>query len=143
MSILLIPVVSRLVFALRMSEPPSTIVLLVEDDAALAEAIRWTLSMAGLLVSVYGCAEEALSGFDPSRPFCLVTDLHLPGLDGLELSDSIVERVGAPVPTLLITARDGSSVRAAVAARPHVRLAEKPIAPERILEWLAECCRPQ
>jgi|JI10StandDraft_1071094.scaffolds.fasta_scaffold158626_1 two-component system response regulator QseB len=65
--------------------PTRMVVALVEDDEATRRALRRALMMCGALVIDYASAEEALSKLEPEAIDLLVTDLDLPGQDGLAL----------------------------------------------------------
>jgi len=116
--------------------------MLVEDDAALAEALRWALSVAGFDLRVCNSAEQALAEVDTSRPHRLITDLRLPGADGLYLADEIAQRTKRPVPTLLISAQADPGIARRVARRDHVTFAAKPVSVDRIVSWLEEHSAP-
>jgi FixJ family two-component response regulator len=85
--------------------------VIVEDDAALGEALRRVLAGAGFRVGTYPSAEAFLAAGAETATACLVLDIHLPGLSGLELHRRLAE-AGAPVRTVFITARDEDAIRA-------------------------------
>jgi two-component system response regulator FixJ len=64
----------------------------VEDDRRFREALERTLRTTGFPVQGYSCASAFLNDLDPSAPGCLVTDLRMPGMDGLELQKTLRER---------------------------------------------------
>ncbi len=78
------------------------IVYLVEDDEAVRDAITLVLRSAAIVVHSYVSAEEFLVHYDLSQPHCLLLDIRLPGMSGLDLQRRL--RVEAPgVPIVLIT----------------------------------------
>ena len=80
----------------------SPIVYLVEDDEAVRDAITVVLRSAAIVVRSYASAEELLVHYDSSHPHCLLLDIRLPGMNGLELQRRL--RAEAPgVPIVLIT----------------------------------------
>jgi FixJ family two-component response regulator len=80
----------------------SPVVYLVEDDEAVREAISIVLRSAAIPVRSYASAEELLVHYDCSLPHCLLLDVRLPGMTGLELQQRV--RIEAPgVPIVLIT----------------------------------------
>ena len=87
-------------------------VLLVEDDAALAGALRDGLSGRGIAVDAVGSARaaEAMLAVEPYD--CMILDLGLPDRDGLDLLRDLRER-GHPLPVLVLTARGTIAARVA------------------------------
>ncbi len=73
-------------------------VFLVDDDEAVCRSLRRLLESVGLPVETYGSADGFLKDFDPRRPGCLVLDISMPRIDGLQLQESLVARnVGIPI----------------------------------------------
>lgn len=82
-------------------------VLLVEDDAAMAEMVALTLTAAGLDVVTVGDGAAALARFDDgSPPDVVILDLGLPDIDGLDVCREVRERSGLPI--IVVTARASS-----------------------------------
>jgi two-component system, OmpR family, response regulator MprA len=79
--------------------------LVVDDDRAVREALRRTLSLAGYEVQLAEDGEQALERIVQSVPDAVVLDVGLPGVDGLEVCRR-VRRLGSRVPILILTARD-------------------------------------
>src|SRR3954453_5218815 len=79
-------------------------VLVVEDDAEIADVLRRSLRIEGYDVKVSGDGNEALDEASVFEPDAVVLDLGLPGLDGVEVSRKL--RAGGDVPILILTARD-------------------------------------
>ncbi len=67
-------------------------VFVVDDDAAALKSLRWLLESVDLRVVGYRSAQELLAEYDPGVPGCLVLDVRMPGMSGLELQDELVER---------------------------------------------------
>ena len=78
-------------------------VLVVDDEAAIAEAVRARLESEGYRVLVAGDGPEAIRVCDASHPDLVVLDLMLPGMDGLEVCERIQRQRWVPV--LMLTAR--------------------------------------
>jgi FixJ family two-component response regulator len=88
------------------------VVLVVEDDESMREAIEHLLNVAGFVTVVYGSAEAMLSEQSDERPLCLISDLKLPAMSGLDLLTELSSRVWHP-PVIIITAHDSASTRQA------------------------------
>jgi FixJ family two-component response regulator len=97
-------------------QPENQTVFVVDDDASVCEALGDFLESAGLHVSIFGSAEEFLSNWRPEMAGCLVTDVRLPGLSGLELQCKFVQ-AGISIPIIIMTAHgDVPMVRKALKA---------------------------
>jgi two-component system response regulator FixJ len=71
-----------------MKEKPAT-VFVVDDDEAVRTSLRLLLKSVGLPVETYAAAQEFLDQFDPDRAGCLVLDIRMPGISGLELQQHL------------------------------------------------------
>src|SRR5262245_19715639 len=79
-----------------------TQVLLIDDDPHLRQALSQTLDLAGLKVQVLGDAQGVADRIDKDWAGVVVTDIRMPGIDGLELLRQLRER-DPDLPVLLIT----------------------------------------
>jgi FixJ family two-component response regulator len=77
------------------SEPP--LIFLVDDDARVREAVSALLESAGLRVSCFASASDYLGGDKPDVPSCLLLDLELPDLNGLELQRTLATTDAPPI----------------------------------------------
>ncbi len=78
------------------------IVHIVDDDGSFRTAVGRLLEASGFRVACYASADEILSGLPGSEPGCIVLDLHMPGISGLELQDHL--RKKAPLlPIVFLT----------------------------------------
>jgi two-component system, OmpR family, response regulator MprA len=82
----------------------------VEDDRAVRDALRRTLTLAGYEVRIAEDGETAVEQLVQAEPDAVVLDVGLPGIDGLEVCRRI-RRMGSRVPILILTARDAVSDR--------------------------------
>ena len=80
----------------------SPIVFVVDDDEAVRSSLRLLLKSVGLVPSALGSAREFLDVYDPAQPGCLVLDVRMPGMSGLELQEQLNLR-GAVIPVIFIT----------------------------------------
>lgn len=74
-----------------MKEKPAT-VFVVDDDEAVRTSLRLLLKSVGLPVETLASAQEFLDQFDPHRAGCLVLDIRMPGMSGLELQQQLNDR---------------------------------------------------
>jgi RNA polymerase sigma factor (sigma-70 family) len=107
-----------------MREAPLT-VYVVDDDASIRESLALMLGLAGYATRLFADAEAFLDAWDDAGTGCVVADLRLPGMTGLELQAKMRER-GAAIPFVIITAHgDVPAARAAFRAQA-VDFIEKP-----------------
>ena len=86
-----------------MSKAPD-VILLVDDDAAVRNALKFSLEMEGFSVRLYPTPEALLAEHDLPVGGCLVVDYRMPEIDGLELVERLRNR-GVTLPVLLISGR--------------------------------------
>jgi FixJ family two-component response regulator len=98
-----------------MGEPAPT-VFLVDDDPDLLRAVERLLRSVGFSVAAFGSAQEFLERYDRNSAGCLVLDLDLPGLNGLELQQ-VLERRASHLPIVFLSGR--GSIAASVSAMKH------------------------
>jgi two-component system, LuxR family, response regulator FixJ len=91
-------------------EPPFPVICVVDDDASLLRALRRLLRTGGFRVEVFSSAEGFLQSEHRLRADCLVVDIRLDGMSGLELQESLVA-AGSAVPVVFMTAHDDPSTR--------------------------------
>jgi FixJ family two-component response regulator len=87
---------ARLIEAVTMPDATS-IVFVVDDDVSVRESLEQLLRTAGWQPETFTSAQEFLSRPRPSLPCCLVLDVTLPGLSGLELQQQLAERTDMPI----------------------------------------------
>jgi len=78
------------------------IVFVVDDDPSIRDAIKSLISLAGLRVETFGTAQEFLRNERPDLPGCVVLDVELPGLSGLDLQRELAAQ-GIKLPIIFIT----------------------------------------
>jgi FixJ family two-component response regulator len=119
-----------------MSEPDA-IVFVVDDDASLREALGGLLRSAGLKVETFASAQEFLARPPAEAPGCLVLDVGLPGLSGLDLQSRMAE-IDREIPIVFITGHGDvpTSVRAMKAGA--MEFLTKPFDDRDLLEAIAK-----
>jgi len=91
-----LPPVARALEVVAMPEVTS-IVLVVDDDVSVRESLELLIRTAGWQSETFASAQEFLSRPRPTVPCCLVLDVTLPGLSGLELQERLAERTDMPI----------------------------------------------
>ena len=79
-----------------------SIVYVIDDDQSIREAISSLIRSVGMSVQAFGSAKEFLASSRPNAPACLVLDVRMPGLSGLELQRELTE-AGISIPIIFIT----------------------------------------
>ena len=112
-------------------------VFVVDDDASIRDSLRDLISSAGLNVKTFASAQEFLMSERPDAPSCLVLDVQLPGLSGLDLQQELA-KVDKQIPTIFITGHGDipMSVRAMKAGA--IEFLAKPFRDEDLLNALEQ-----
>ncbi len=115
--------------------PLQQTVFLVDDDAAIRRSLSYALLKRGFAVEAYASGQAFLEGYDPEKYGCLLLDLSMPGMNGLELQRHLIERE-IRLPIIFITGHGSipESVHALKAGA--VDFLEKPFRQEILLERL-------
>jgi FixJ family two-component response regulator len=82
---------------------PASIVFVVDDDPSVRRAIKVLLESVGLAVELFGSAKEFLLGRPADSPSCLVLDIRLPGVSGLDFQRQLAE-AKIDIPIIFISA---------------------------------------
>ena len=106
-----------------MSDRP--MVYVVEDDEAAAASLEALVSSHGIDVTVFGTAEAFLEAYVPGRRGCLVVDVRLPMMSGIELQERLIE-LGLDLPVIVISGHADQDMIARAKANGALELFEKP-----------------
>jgi two-component system response regulator FixJ len=111
----------------------NTIIYLIEDDPMMRRSVETILTDAGFGVVAFERGETFLEQWQPARAGCVITDMMLPGQDGLELIQEL-NNLGAATPIIMLTGF-GSIAKAVEAMRLGAfDFLEKPVENKRLLE---------
>jgi len=111
--------------------PDRPVVFVVDDDARVRDALASLLASAGFDVAVFASATDFLDAEKPDAPACLVLDLELPDIHGLELQKDLAEREAPPIVFITGHGDIPSSVKAIKAGA--VEFLSKPFGDEELL----------
>ena len=92
------------------------VVMVVDDDSGVRNAMRALLKSVGLNATLYGSAQEFLGAYDPQQPGCLLLDIRMPGMSGMDLQQELNLR-GAVVPVIFMSGH--ADIPMAVEAMQH------------------------
>lgn len=119
-----------------MTVPPPT-VFLVDDDPAIRGSLTLSLATAGLTVESYASAQDFLAAYTPARPGCLVLDVRMPEITGLELQALLTAR-GIRIPIIFISAHGDIPMSVKAIKAGAVDFLEKPFRRAALLERIQE-----
>ncbi|AGH51246.1 MULTISPECIES: response regulator transcription factor [Sphingomonadales] len=100
-------------------------IVIVDDDDSLRAATRSLVRSLGYEVHDYGNAEDFLASGDADRAACLITDVNMPGLSGIDLKHALAGR-GCSLPVLLMTASTDENILDRAACCGAIRTLRKP-----------------
>jgi len=115
------------------SKAPS--ISIVDDDESIREALKSLLASAGFRAEVFASAEEFLNSGRQQDTQCLIADVWMPGMSGLELQ-SALSAAGSRIPILFITAHDDQAARARALKAGAVDFLHKPFSEEALLSGI-------
>jgi len=115
-------------------------VFLVDDDASIRDALSLLISLKGLRASVFSSAENFLAVYDPAWRGCLLTDLKMSGMSGLDLQKSLVDR-GADLPVVVLTAHGDVGTARVALKNGAVDFLEKPVDDDVLVDVLMNAIR--
>lgn len=107
-------------------------VLIVDDDASVRDALSLLLSLRGYRTAVFACAEDLLRALEPDAAGCVIADIKMPGMSGLELQQELRRR-GIPLPVVVITGHGDISQARAAFKCDAVDFLEKPFDDEQLV----------
>ena len=118
-----------------MAERP--LVAIVDDDKSIRNATSDLLKAAGFTTAAFEDAESFLGWASRASAACLVADMRMPGMSGLELYETLVAS-GHAIPTVIITAHPEELVQSRARAAGIRCYLSKPFAPDDLLECVGE-----
>lgn len=113
--------------------PKTSLVVCVEDDEPVRDALKGLLRANGMRVAAFASAEEFLASTELRTAACLVTDIQLGGISGLDLLDKL-SGMTRRIPSILITAHSDLAVGDRARNSGALRIFLKPVNPTDLLE---------
>ena len=115
-----------------------SVIIVVDDDPAVCNSLKFSLEIEGFLVRLYASGSELLGERDIPRCSCLVVDQRLPGIAGLDLIIKLREQ-SVSAPAILITSHPTAEL-ARRAAGANVPIVEKPLLSNALMERIRDAC---
>ena len=117
-------------------------VLLVDDDADIVSAMRTVLERRGYRVLTAGDGNAGLAAAEREAPDLVVVDMMMPKKSGFLVLEKLKGRPGGLIPTIMITANEGSRHRAYAETLGADDYLRKPFAMDKLLESVVRLCPP-
>lgn len=111
------------------------LIAVVDDDPSVVRSVARLLRSVGYEVSAFSSAQEFLVSLATSLPECLVLDVHMPGMSGLELQSRLLE-LGHRFPIVFITAHDTPQTWAAASQSSTLGVLIKPFVNNALLDFV-------
>ncbi len=112
-------------------------VFVVDDDEAVRDAVSLLLRSAGLGVATFDNAEAFLEALDPQASGCLLLDIRMPGLDGMQLQQMLADR-GCALPVIFITGHGDVPLAVQAMRRGALEFLQKPFDDAVLLERIEQ-----
>ncbi len=123
-----------------MSAYPDATVFIVDDDAAFRDSLCWLIESAGHRVAAYPAAAAFLAAHDPQQPGCLVLDIRMPGMNGLELQDELKRRV-IGIPIIFVTGHGDVPMAVSAVKKGAAEFIEKPFNDQTFLSLVEKALK--
>jgi two-component system, LuxR family, response regulator FixJ len=113
-----------------MQEPT---VFIVDDNPAFLDSLSILISSLGMKTKCFGSAEQFLEGFDPKAPGCLILDVRMPGLNGLELQEVLNEQPVHP-PVIMLTGYAEAPIASRAIRQGAVEFLQKTVSEDELCD---------
>jgi FixJ family two-component response regulator len=120
---------------------PMTMISVVDDDPFVRSATVDLLNSFGFVCDAYASAEEYLGSGRIANTSCLILDVKMPGLNGLELQTQLIE-TGRRIPIIFVTSFPEESARAKAIGAGAICFLPKPYSEEHLLNCIHRALRP-
>ena len=108
-------------------------VFVVDDDQAMRNSLKWLIESVGVHVESFASADEFLAQYQPGRAGCLVLDVRMPGMSGLDLQEHLVEH-NIHIPVVIITGHGDVPMAVRAMKSGAIDFIEKPFNDEALLD---------
>lgn len=114
---------------------PMSTIFIIDDDPRTGKSLAWLVESVDLKAEVFDSAKAFLDAFDPDQPGCVICDVRMPGMSGIELQERL-RTMGSRIPMIMITGYGdvASAVRAMKAGA--IDFLEKPVSDQVLLDFV-------
>lgn len=121
-----------------MNETQRARIHIVDDDASVRSALCALLGTVGLETAAYASAEEFLAAIDGDARGCLLLDVRMPGMSGLDLQHVLHER-GISLPVIVLTGHGDAAMAVRAMKAGAADFVEKPFNGQALIDRIREC----
>lgn len=118
----------------KTSNVPS--VHVIDDNSAVRDAIRWLIEQVGFTAQIFASAAEFLEAYHEDMAGCIVLDIRMPGMSGLDLQQKLVE-MGATLPIIIITGHGDVPVTVRAMKAGAFEFLQKPFSDQALLDSIS------
>lgn len=115
-------------------------VIVLDDDESVCRALKTQLEILGFAVRIFHSAAELLAGEIPPRDACLLVDVYLPGMSGVELCQRL-NLTGRHLPTILMSGRDDVETKRIMRGAKPIAILFKPFHQSTLLRAIKRAAR--
>ena len=113
--------------------PESQTVFIVDDDSAVRDALSILARSVNLKVVEFSSADQFLAAYDPKQSGCLITDVYMPGTDGVALQKQMIE-MGSQLPMIIMSGHGDIPLAVNMIRDGAFNFIEKPFSNHQMLE---------
>lgn len=115
-------------------------VYIVDDDAAVRDALSILVKSVNLDVKEYSSADQFLAEYDPQHPGCLITDVYMPGIDGVALQKRLID-MGSQIPIIIMSGHGDIPLAVNMIRNGALNFIEKPFSNHQMLEHIQQALK--
>jgi two-component system response regulator FixJ len=119
----------------------AAMIFILDDDEAIRDSLRVLLECEGLAARTFACGRQFLDTVRPQAGDCLLLDLYMPGIGGLDVLEALRRR-GDDVPVIILTGHPGRAAESRAAAAGAFAFVEKPCRADALLQLIRQALRP-
>ena len=119
---------------------PEPVVHVIDDADSIRELLTWLMKRNAIRAEAYPNAKSFLKAYRPGTPGCLILDLYMPGMSGLDLQQYLKE-AGIEMPVIFLSGRADVPKAVAAVKSGAIDFIEKPFDYRQIVELVRECLR--
>jgi FixJ family two-component response regulator len=116
---------------------PKPRVFIVDDDQAVRESVKILMRSIGVESETYASADEFLADYDANRPGCLVLDVRMPGMSGLELQERLAS-LASTLPVIFVTAHGDVPMAVEAVKAGAMDFVQKPFRDQDLIDKVQE-----
>lgn len=124
------------------SEDSKATVFIVDDDQAIRHAMELLMRSVGLGYEIFHSGDDFLEHYSPEKPGCLVLDIRMPGMGGLELQQKLIE-LESTLPIIFITGHGDVPMAVKAMQKGAVDFIQKPFRDQELLDRVHEALRTE